>query len=165
MYLPELLQQLTSRLRELEWKLSRLGERIAFKRLPRGLFYCAGKSFRSSDFIKEIKEDLNHLSQETNLKSSHFLADKIERKISVLVALYHEHKRSDNKKKSEWSPINALTSRQQWLEQMQRDQDVLISQKNAYIQRMEHLQNNNQEEALSIKHEIGLIVQKLTKIK
>ena len=84
----DLLQQLSARLPELEWKISYLGASLSTKTLPRGLF-TPHLEMNAANCIAEIKADIQKLASQKNDNSAKYLAARIERKILVLVTLCH----------------------------------------------------------------------------
>jgi hypothetical protein len=85
--------EIESRLPELEWKLSSIGQFINKKQLPRGSFRLK-LELTPEDCIKEIRDDLITLKNEKKPIVANHLANRIAAKINILVSIC---KLKDNK--------------------------------------------------------------------
>ncbi|WP_298628110.1 primosomal replication protein PriC [uncultured Legionella sp.] len=158
----ELLTELNSRLPELEWKISELSSAISSHNLPRGLFRT-GFELTGAGCVKEIKADMLALSQQKNERSAHFLASRIKQKINVLVALCQ----IDNKKSKAAEPasfgVKMLSTRQQWIQNLETDINTLTQQQQAMVKSLEHLSHSNNVDAvLALRAELGEVERRLT---
>lgn len=162
MMVGNLLQQLTDRLPELEWKMSILGEFISIKTLPRGLFRYAF-DYKPSVCLEEIKADIQALTIQTDFAIAEYLSQRIHQKISVLVGLCNEkakHKKGD--KKTELS-VKMLSTRQHWVQALEQEIQALEKQQQALQARQNHLQQASSPEIeLALKAELGQLEKKLT---
>ncbi|MBA2657555.1 MAG: hypothetical protein H0U70_11350 [Tatlockia sp.] len=157
-----LLQQLTARLPELEWKISALGDSLSTKTLPPGLFRQAIE-MNASNCIAEIKKDIQHLVQQKNAKSSHFLAERIQQKISILVTLCHLQATKPNVGGRVKFGLDKISTRQQWLQSVEIDINRLREQQLAMTKTLEHMKNRGATaEILLLKAELGEVEKRLT---
>lgn len=118
--LNELLVELTSRLPELEWRISELGSTISAQQLPEGLFPLH-LELTASGCIQEIKEDIMALSQQKNERSAHYLAERIQRKVHVLVRLCQIERPKQKLEKKTHFELKMLSTRQQWIQGLEKD--------------------------------------------
>lgn len=161
-YINDLLVELNSRLPELEWKISELSSAISSHNLPRGLFRT-GFELTGASCVKEIQADILALSHQKNERSAHFLADRIKKKINVLVALCH----MDNRKKKSTEPVyfgvKMLSTRQQWIHNLESEINTLTLQQQAMTKSLEHLSHSDNTGAiLSLRAELGEVERRLT---
>ena len=157
------LSHLAARLPELEWKLSLPGVIINSSLLPRGLFRSQ-LEWTAKSCIDEIKADLQTIKQQENEKSIHYLAERVEKKINVLVRLCKKNTDLNTTERHAAFGIQALSTRQQWLQTMQKDIDVLSKQHQALEAALITLQadNNNTQAILSLQVELGNAERRLT---
>lgn len=151
-------EALLARLPELEWKLSSLGPTLNPKLLPPGLFR---ERFELTPHAcaEEIRADLYHLKRQTNERSSHYLALRVQQKINVLVRLCQ--KNADNQVKlKENVGLRAISTRQQWLQTLRDDQVILQKQQEAIKAALQVKQNT--DVALNLQAELGEIERRLT---
>lgn len=158
----ESVQALSARLPELAWKLDALHPFINPKLLPRGLF---NQQFEmtSQSCIQEIKEDLKVLNTHKNERSMHYLAQRVNQKINVLVRLCQISADKRMSKPVSVFGVQSITTRQQWLETLQQDIDKLNLQQQALSARLQQPQEKQSPQALiQMQAEIGEIERRLT---
>lgn len=159
----QLLTELIARLPELEWKISSLGTSFSGYSLPPGLFR-ADKEARGIAYIAEIKSDIQALSLQHNQRSVFYLAQRLQRKINVLVRLcqIEGHKTRDEDKGH--FGIKMLSTRQQWIQNLERDIQTLQQQLQALNNTLAQMLRRNQEATtvLQLKAELGEVEQRLT---
>ncbi|KTD14995.1 hypothetical protein E3983_12490 [Legionella israelensis] len=157
-----LLQQLSARLPELEWKISHLGEFIPRHALPPGLFHYSF-NYRTSACIAEIKSDIRKLALQTNQRSACYLAEKIHQKISVLISLSHDKVDKKHHEHSSIFDINRIHSKQQWLKEFEERINKLLEQRQALSKRLRQAETSgHSDKILALKHELGQLERYLT---
>lgn len=160
--LQDVITRLSARLPELEWKLGRLETGINPTLLPRNLFRSR-IALTSQSCIDEIKADLQSIKQQNNEQSAHYLAERVGQKINVLVRLCQH---DPDKKKPEQQAhfgLQAIGTRQQWLQTMQRDIDALTAQHHALTLTLATLKaTNNTQAILNLQVELGRAERRLT---
>ncbi|MBA2651771.1 MAG: hypothetical protein H0U73_05850 [Tatlockia sp.] len=157
-----LLQQLTERLPELEWKISALGSALSSKSLPSGLFR-QHTEMSAARCIAEIKADILYLATQKNDNSSHFLAERVQQKISVLVTLCHLQTNKANAGERISFGLDKLSTRQQWLQTVEKDIEGLTQQQQAMTKTLEQMKARGaSEEILRLKAELGEVEKRLT---
>ncbi|MCW8409582.1 hypothetical protein OQJ13_11435 [Legionella sp. PATHC035] len=158
----ELLSQLMARLPELEWKISELGPFFSSQRLPKGLFRLDAE-ISGAACIAEIKADIHALGKQQNKRSAFYLAERIRQKINVLVVLCQMHQ---GKSKPEEKPsfgIKMLSTRRQWINDLETEVKTLEEQQQAMTKALEHLRHNpNANAILHLKAELGEVERRLT---
>ena len=158
----EVLARLSARLPELEWKLSRLNTVIHIKQLPPGLFRSRIEC-TAQTCIDEIKTDIYAIQQQNNEHSAHYLAERVGKKINVLVRFCQQ---TTCKKKTEQQPrfgVQAIGTRQQWLKTMQDNIDVLNAQHQALAATLAKVTTeNNTQATLNLQLELGKAERRLT---
>lgn len=158
----ELLDQLTSRLPELEWKISKLSSVIFNKNLPKGLFR-SGTELTGASCVKEIKADIHALSQQANDPAANFLAERIKQKINVLVTLCQIDSRKNKSEEKISFGLAMLSTRQQWIQGLENDINTLTIQKKAMLSTLENMKSIiNSPAILSLQAELGEIERRLT---
>lgn len=158
MVINDLLQTLLNRLPELEWQLNKLGTEFSARLLPPGLFQLPIDASKS-DYIDQLRNDIKRVSHQKDIKSIHFLVEKINQKINVLVQICCSRPR-DTISKDITLTINKLSTRQGWLNDLEQMTQVLNEQKKALISALS--ETTNQEIKMSLHYEIGLLERKLT---
>ncbi|KTC87943.1 MULTISPECIES: primosomal replication protein PriC [Legionella] len=157
-----LLQELTARLPELEWKISALEESLSNHSLPRGLFRPR-LEVTAANCIEEIKADIRALAEQKMASGAYYLAQRIQQKINVLVTLCHLQ---SNKPKNEKKPsfgLNSISTRQQWLQSLQQDINRLTEQQEAMSKSLQQMQTRGDSQVvLSLKAELGEVEKRLT---
>ncbi|WP_425169859.1 hypothetical protein [Legionella sp.] len=161
----QLLTELIARLPELEWKISKLGLSFLSYNLPRNLFrfHREGETTAGA-CITEIKEDLQTLLQQKSERSAFYLAEQIRRKVNVLVTLCQIHSRKNKKEEKVYFGVKMLSTRQQWIAQLEMDIGTLEKQQQALAKTFEQRIDNNHNSAatLQLKAELGEIERRLT---
>lgn len=162
-YIDELLNELSSRLPELEWKISELSTSISSRNLPKGLFR-SGFEVTGVGCVKEIQADIQALSQQKNERSAHYLAERIKQKINVLVALCHINGRKKKPEKSVYFGVKMLSTRQQWIHNLESEINTLILQQEAMFKSLHHMTSSggNTAAILSLQAELGEVEKRLT---
>ncbi|HRD68937.1 MAG TPA: hypothetical protein PK657_02220 [Legionella sp.] len=159
-FIDETLAELTSRMPELEWKISNLP--ISRSNLPKGLF-SLGTEITGLTCIEEIKADIKALSFQNNERSALYLATRIKQKINILVSLYQIHARKQKPIIEESFGIKMLSTRQQWLRSLENDINTLILQQKALTNTLELMTSGASEHALlTVKGDLGEIERRLT---
>lgn len=161
-YIQELTSELIERLPELEWKINTLNLSFINRSIPKGLFKT--QYAHTAEYINELKNDIYVLSLQTNLRSAHYLAERIKRKISVLVNLCRiQHKRQEGRPEQLFS-IAMLNTRQQWLHSLEHEVQLLIKQQQALAKTLKQMQKSNATSSflLNVQSEVGAVEKKLT---
>jgi hypothetical protein len=158
----EILAELTSRLPELEWKISRLPQPSFAANLPKGLFQLKAE-VNGESCIKEIKLDIQALSRQTNERSIKYLAERIQQKINVLVTLcLVKGKGKPNDEKRSFD-VNTLSTRQEWIHSIENEITRLTRQQQAMQNTIQHLTTNQQlDQLLIVQAELGELERQLT---
>lgn len=158
----ELLIELGIRLPELEWKINELGSFFPYHSLPKGLFRAAIGS-RASLYIAEIKADIDGLMSQESERGSFYLAERIRRKVNVLVALCQIHRRKNKLEQKKPFELNMLSTRQQWIANLETNISTLEVQKQAMNTALEQmLRSSNSAAILELKAELGELDRRLT---
>jgi hypothetical protein len=161
-YINALLEELKSRLPELEWKLSDFKTAISRSSLPIGLFRTRVE-LTGTACINEIKKDIQFLSQQENERSAHYLASKIHQKINVLVTLCQMTRQASKSENKVLFAVKKLSSRQQWVQSLEHDVNTLRAQQQALIKTLELKQQTSDTEAeLHLLKELGEVERRLT---
>jgi DNA primase len=158
----ELLQELSSRLPELEWKISELSTAISSHRLPHGLFRFKAE-LTPEGCIEEIKADIDALSKQKNERSAYYLAERLKQKVNVLVVLCQIEGRKNKPKQKASFGLNMLSTRQQWIQSLENDIQTLTMQQQAMLKTLE--QNHvckDKNASLSVHAELGEVERRLT---
>lgn len=158
----ETINVLAQRLPELLWQLKRLYPDLTATVLPPGLFRQT--FYQTPDLcIDEIKQDIAILKQQSNHRSHQFLADKISRKINVLVRLCHWKEKHPSKKATVSQGVRGMMSRQQWLQTLENDIHSLEEQCHALELRLTYVQQAGEPQAiLALQGELGEARRELT---
>ncbi len=164
-FINDLLEELTARLPELAWKLGKLNPSVSRFRLPHGLFRAAYEPGGVA-CINEIKSDIQVLIKQKQSPGALYLAERIQRKVSVLVSLCHlEGKGSHTQEKVRFG-LTSLSTRQQWIVSLEQEIDQLVIQQNAVHHSLEQKKHNASTELLlSLQSELGQIEKRLTLLK
>lgn len=147
-----LLKQISQRLPELEWQLKKVEPAYLKASMPAGLF-------SSKSYLEEIKSDIQSLSQQQSSTARQFLADRINRKIHILVSICVQATPRKEQEKPQFS-LNAINTRHQWLQSMEKKIQQLTEQKNALLQ--SYRQQKVVALQLKIQQELGILQQQLT---
>ena len=162
MVLNDVLTQLSARLPELEWKLSLPGMVINPSVLPRALFRSQFE-LTAQTCIDEIKADLQAIKQQSNETSAHYLAERVGKKINVLVRLCKQSTEKKTPERQATFGVQTIGTRQQWLQTMQDDIDTLSRQQQALEAALVTMQaENNTQTILSLQAELGKAGRRLT---
>jgi hypothetical protein len=159
----DVLDGLMSRLPELEWRLGEIGA-ITEKQLPRGLFRCAeeGRRLDAVCYIREIKSDIEALGRQREIHSERYLVEKVSQKIHVLLQLCQLARRKTESKPRAPLSVHRLSTRQQWLGQLQDDIDRLMVQQQALRRAVEEKASLRAPDAmLALQRELGEITRYL----
>lgn len=154
----DLLSKLIARLPELEWKINGLGMSFIRHSLPKGLFRVTGES-TAAMYIAEIKADIHELSKQTNKRSTFYLAERIRQKINVLVVICQIQHRKTKPEGKKYFGLKMLSTRQQWINDLELEIDALSTQQKAMIKR---LGQQNCNALLNLKAELGEVERRLT---
>lgn len=160
-----LLQELSSRLPELEWKINSLGIGLLANSLPRGLFQSR-MDINAADCMAEIKADLQRLAEKRNELSAYYLAEQIRQKISVLVTLCHLQANKPKPREKLGFGLDKISTRQQWIQRLEEERKALILQREALASSLAQLKVRGSAQAiLELQAELGDVEKKLTQIK
>lgn len=158
----ELLSELSARLPELKWKMGQMGSAFSIHQLPRGLFRTS-VVLTAAGCVDEIQDDIDALLKHQNENSAHFLAERIKQKINVLVALHQINVKKNQEQNPVPFSLNKLSTRQQWLQDLELEIQQLMSQQQALSRSLEQMSGINQIEAvLTLKQDLGSIEKRLT---
>lgn len=154
--------ELTSRLPELAWKLSRLNFSVLRMNIPKSLFQTGGDE-GSDAYIREVQSDIQVLAQQKSKISAHYLAKKIQQKISVLVALCQlDHQPASAEGKAHFG-VNMLLTRQQWINALETEIKQLADQKQALERTLAQKKKNQAPSlVLSLQAELGAVIKRMT---
>jgi len=161
-FIHESLQELSARLPELEWKLLALNIPLSSKKLPAGLF-LEQFEMTAQTCVDEVKADLRALKSQKNERSARYLAERIRQKINVLVRLCQLHSsKAPPEVKANFS-IQAMSTRQQWLQTVQQDIAMLAAQERALQSTLIKLQASGDMQALlNLQSDLGEVERRLT---
>jgi hypothetical protein len=158
----ELSEELKQRLPELSWKIKNLDPFWFNQSLPKHIFRS---SVRSAEYcISEIELDLQVLSQQKNHQACHYLAKQIEQKINVLVGLCRIRNESEPKQQT-FLGVTQLSTRQQWLQSLESELEVLAQQRQALTATLHHMTKSKKQEpasVLNLKSELGALEKRFT---
>ena len=158
----ETARALAARLPELAWKLGSLYTTINASLLPKSLFK-ERLEITPESCIAEINADLHALRHQSNERSAHYLAKRASQKINVLVHLCQLS--TSPKDTNKYSPINidTISTRQQWLRDLEAEIAKLSAQHLALKATFDKLQiTEAAEAALKLQSEIGQVQRQLT---
>lgn len=158
----ESLGVLAARLPELIWKLEARYSVFNPKLFPRGLFnYQFEMTPRSC--VDEINTDLLALSEQKNKSSARYLAERVHQKINVLVQLCLIRDDKQSSKQPPTFSVQAINTRQQWLQTLQDDIAGLQTQQQALAAALINLQRAGDSQAiLNLQVELGKVERNLT---
>lgn len=157
----QLAQQIEARLPELSWRLGELKPFIQSNLLPRGLFLKKGV-LTPDDCIKEIKSELLQL-RHTSEGGARYLAERLARKIDVLVHFCHHKKKTQSVKKQSFG-VDAIHTRKQWMEKLEEDIQALATQREALKKRLAELHGRDSvQTTLRLQSELGEVEKRYTK--
>ncbi|MBA3536808.1 MAG: primosomal replication protein [Tatlockia sp.] len=157
-----LLERLTERLPELEWKINSLGARLSANSLPRGLFR-PHLEMSAATCIDEIKADIQQLTRQKSEYSAFYLAERIEQKISVLVTLCHLQTTKPKTEEKIRFGLDKISTRQQWLQTLEKEIDLLTLQQQAMLKTLEQIKaSGNSQAVLQLQAQLGEVEKRLT---
>lgn len=158
-----LLNELLARMPELEWQLNKLEASFSSQSLACGLFRQAFDA-PAQAYVTEIKNDIQALRMtKTSELAKHYLALRIHQKINVLVKVCASYNRQPSQQPEEVSyGLQALTTRQQWLQTLDEDIELLTKQKES-LHRASIRENtaNDTTALLNIHRELGVLEKRL----
>jgi hypothetical protein len=158
----DMVEQLVARLPELSWMLHRLHGEWDASALPPALFQRACVATPSA-CMDDIHADLRALKQQTNPQSVHFLAERVARKITVLVQICKKNLAKPVQQLHASFGVQSISTRQKWLQTMHDDIAVLICQQQALLATLLRVQQENKSQAiLNVQLELGQVEQRLT---
>lgn len=158
----ELLADLSARLPELEWKVSGLRSSFSNRSLPKGLFHSA-REMNGALCIAEIKSDIQGLSIQTNKRAAAHLAQQIQQKINVLVALCQINSKRNKPDERPHFRLDSLSTRQQWIQTLEADIQQLTAQRLAMQKAVAAISlQSSPEVVLNLQAELGEIEKRLT---
>jgi hypothetical protein len=161
-----LLEQLKSRMPELQWQLNKIGYALNPTSLPKGLFAAEAEP---SAYIREIKKDIENLEQfQHNEKIALHLAQKIKQKIDSLVMLCHYKKNHLPPAPHQSFILDRMSTRQKWMNKMQKEIKILTEQQNSLnctLKRLSDTLDKQQRlvlqgELVSIENQLSLMLSK-----
>jgi hypothetical protein len=152
-----LLQELQARLPELEWKMAKLGTSLSSKAFPKGLFRLSGDASPAA-FVLEIKTDIQILANHQNNYSGYYIAERIHQKINLLVSLCRLQ-RDEFKKYEEYNYLKMISTKQQFLQTLQKEITHLSEQHQALNNRLN--QSQSSLILLNLKTELGQLEKRL----
>lgn len=123
------IQQLSMRLRALEWVFYQWQDMIRPKQIPAGLFRVPAGGQLPVVYFKDVQRDLERLKSIKDINSARYLAQKIRHKINILVYLYQTQTQKQY--------INYTTTptqfctRKQWLSDIEDKVKQLEAQRNS----------------------------------
>lgn len=158
----ETLEHLAARLPELEWKLNQ--HRMVLNRdtVPQGLFRSE-YPLSVQSCLTEIKTDLNHLKKPGMCAARQFLAEKVQKKINVLIKLHKTQLQGTGLLSQKPQVLGSIATRQQWLAELEAKIATLTEQREAMTARLDQLnQRGCAETRLSLQAELGQIERQLS---
>ncbi|HAT6978214.1 TPA: hypothetical protein F8R96_03060 [Legionella pneumophila] len=161
-YIDELLAELSARLPELEWKINGLSSSISIHNLPKGIFSSVIE-FNGPACIKEIRDDIHALQRQKDESIACFLAERIQKKINVLVILCQMDKKNNKPETKVSFDLKTLSTRQQWIETMEQNICTLEEQHQAMRKTLEQMKScSNPATILHLQTELGNVEKRLT---
>jgi hypothetical protein len=161
-YIKELASDLMTRLPELEWKITNLNPILFSRSIPKRLFRTP--NLNPLECINELKVDIQVLTKQNSEISALYLVGQIKQKINVLVGLCRMEKKQE--KLSEHLPlgINTLSTRQQWLRELEQDIESLSKQQQALLKTLSTMKMEQKAPSilLNLQSELGTLEKRLT---
>ena len=158
----ETVKILSDRLPELVWKLGAIQGEFHSKSLARGLFK-ERLEMTPQTCIDEINANLSVLKTHKDDLSARYLADRVSEQINVLVKLCQLYASMQPAQKNVSFGVQSISTRQQWLSELQENINQLSAQKQAMLAAL------NQKKAsqkplvyLQLQAEVGEIDRRLT---
>jgi hypothetical protein len=163
MDLNDAVHALATRIPELEWRLSKLPY-IARAKLPRGLFQHDTHLtwIDSRRCIESLRHDLEALQANPDDFAAHFIAQQLSRKVNVLLRICHES--SFKEARLPVFSMQRMSTRQQWLVQLQQDITRLTAQQAALLEALSTHEARlmSVDATLLLQHELGEVTRRLT---
>ncbi|KTC70213.1 coiled-coil protein [Legionella birminghamensis] len=156
-----MLLSLKARLPELAWNLNKPGAQIPWQNLPPGIFRYQFEP-KASDYIAEIKSDIERLEQQVNTQAASYLAQRIQQKINILVRLCRCKPPVQKADNSASFMLQALSTRQQWLASLEEQIQSFTEQRDALAARLSTIAK---EQQLAVLAELGAAEKRLTEAK
>ena len=158
----EILNRLIARIPELEWKVRDIGTFISSQNIPKGLFRIAEPSGASC--IAEIKADIYRLSQQNDERSAIYMAERLRQKVNVLVVLCQVYHRKNKPENKFGFCVNMLSTRQQWINDLEAEINLLVEQQQAIKNTLEQLKFHHPKSniILNVKLDLGEVERRLT---
>jgi hypothetical protein len=126
------MQRIRERLPELERQISKCEEKFPLHLLPKGLFRDV---YSGMDCIADILRDLDIIQSETSERVVTYCSMRLSQKIHVLV---HICRTQSHKMSTAIKPVlETISTRSQWLEQLQNRQRSLSLQRAAILKTLE----------------------------
>jgi len=153
---------LLARIPELEWQINKQKTFISRHALPKGLF-SQSEHAAPINYVNEIKNNIHLLSKHTNERIRFYLAEKIQQQINVLVGLCSKVPAQSFPRSTSFS-IDKISTRGQWLVELEKKIDGLMEQKKALINTLEvqKVQQASMSILLGLQQELGLLEKELT---
>ncbi len=166
----EIVETLTNRLPELEYRLDEVGK-IHSVKLPKGLFRASqfAEAISSLTFIHELRSDLLHLKSLLEQASEQrspvvlYLAKQVNLKMQVLLQLCHQHRQKKINTTHTRVEMKQLATRQQWLESVRQEHKRLLLQQSA-LQRALSQNQENSHAARTLQHALDDVETHLSSI-
>ncbi|WP_028388234.1 hypothetical protein [Legionella fairfieldensis] len=162
MSIKSLLCELETRLPELEWKMKESASAFSMTSLPPGLFHLFQEPTPAA-CIAEIKENIQTLGRQKSECSAYYLAQRIHRKINVLVTLCYLQSKKPKVEENVNFNLNKISTRQQWLSSLEHTINELTIQREAMMNALKQMQiRGNTQAILTLQGEVGKIEKRLT---
>lgn len=156
-----LLAKLLARIPELEWQLNKLEMSFSSKFFQKGLFRCHPQDDIQA-YSNEVKADIHSLSQQTSLRVAHYLALQINQKINMLVSVCQYQSKQKTTSEAVSFTLDKLSTRQQWLQNLESQIKLLTEQKNALTNTLCQSPCFKDEVKLKLHAELGQLQKQLT---
>lgn len=159
--LASILDELKSRLPEIEWALSMISPHFSKQLLPRGLFRYSETD--ASGYIDEVRVDLVRLAQEKNALIAEHLAKTIEQKINVLVLLCCQNLDKKAQVREDSFILDTITTRKEWYKNLEQKKASLTAQRDALCHTLKRKNSVDlKEEGFVLQAALGDIEKQLT---
>ena len=128
----DFLKNLEDRLPELAWQLQKLGLSYVTQHLPKDLFPLKDTASIPA-YINNIKLDIKALSAGQSFLTQQFIANRITRKINVLVSLCNQTLSPSIRPDNSSLDLQSICTRQHWIKKIEENIIQLNLQKNALL--------------------------------
>jgi ribosomal protein S15P/S13E len=159
----QLANALEAKLPELIWRINALAINLNVIRLPEGLFNHAYDK-APEEYVNEIKTELKTLKHQNNEIAANYLARRIAQKIDVLVKVCRLNEKKEKKTDAMTGfSIKAMSTRQQWLKELESEIGVLTEQHkalSAHFRQAKHQKDTNVQ--LNLQADLGQLERRLT---